>query len=65
VMGNGRVLLDGPTAEVFQEVETLAETFITPPQVTQLAQALAGYGVSGNILMADELVRTVKGKVGL
>jgi cobalt transport protein ATP-binding subunit len=65
VMGNGRVLLDGPTAEVFQEVETLAETFITPPQVTQLAQALAGYGVSGNILVADELVRTVKGKMGL
>lgn len=65
VMGNGGVLLDGPTAEVFQQVETLAETFITPPQVTQLAQALAGYGVSGNILVADELVRTVKGKVGL
>ena len=65
VMGNGRVLLDGPTAEVFQQVETLAETFITPPQVTQLAQALAEYGVSGNILVADELVRTVKGKVGL
>ena len=65
VMGNGGVLLDGPTAEVFQQVETLAETFITPPQVTQLAQALAEYGVSGNILVADELVRTVKGKVGL
>ena len=65
VMGSGRVLLDGPTAEVFQQVETLAETFITPPQVTQLAQALAEYGVSGNILVADELVRTVKGKVGL
>jgi cobalt transport protein ATP-binding subunit len=65
VMGSGQVLLDGPTAEVFQQVETLAETFITPPQVTQLAQALAEYGVSGNILVAGELVRTVKGKVGL
>ena len=65
VMGNGRVLLDGPTAEVFQQVETLAETFITPPQVTQLAQALAGYGVSGNILVADGLVQALKGKVGL
>ena len=65
VMGSGRVLLDGPTAEVFQQVETLAETFITPPQVTQLAQALAEYGVPGNILVADELVQTLKGKVGL
>ena len=65
VMGNGRVLLDGPTAEVFQQVETLAETFITPPQVTRLAQALAEYGVPGNILVADELVQMLKGKMGL
>ena len=65
VMGNGKVLLDGPTAEVFQQVETLAETFITPPQVTQLAHALAEYGVSGNVLVADELVQMLKGKMGL
>jgi energy-coupling factor transport system ATP-binding protein len=65
VMGDGKVLLDGPTAEVFQQVETLAETFITPPQVTQLAQALAEYGVSGNILVADELVQILKRKVSL
>jgi energy-coupling factor transport system ATP-binding protein len=65
VMGDGKVLLDGPTAEVFQQVETLAETFITPPQVTQLAQALAEYGVSGNILVADELIQILKRKVSL
>jgi cobalt transport protein ATP-binding subunit len=65
VMGSGRVLLDGPTAEIFQQVETLAETFIAPPQVTQLAQALAEYGVSGNILVTDDLVQILKGKVGL
>jgi len=65
VMGDGKVLLDGPTAEVFQQVETLAETFITPPQVTRLAQALAEYGVPGNILVADELVQMLKGKVSL
>ena len=64
VMGDGRVLLDGPTAEVFQQVETLAQTFITPPQVTQLAQGLAEYGVPGDILVASELVRALKGKVG-
>jgi hypothetical protein len=64
-MGNGKVLLDGPTAEVFQQVETLAETFIAPPQVTQLAQALAEYGISGNILVTDDLVQILKGKVGL
>jgi hypothetical protein len=64
-MGSGRVLLDGPTAEVFQQLETLAETFIAPPQVTQLAQALAEYGVPGNILVAQDLVQILKGKVGL
>jgi energy-coupling factor transport system ATP-binding protein len=65
VMGDGRVLLDGPTAEVFQQVETLAETFITPPQVTRLAQGLAEYGVPSDILVANELVQALKRKVGL
>jgi hypothetical protein len=46
-------------------VETLAETFIEPPQVTQLAQGLAGYGVPGNILIADELYQVLKGKLGV
>lgn len=65
VMGDGRVLLDGPTAEVFQQVETLAKTFIAPPQVTQLAQSLAEYGVTGNVLVADELYQVLKRKVGV
>jgi energy-coupling factor transport system ATP-binding protein len=65
VMGDGTVLLDGPTAEVFQQVERLAETFIAPPQVTRLAQGLAGYGVPGDLLVADALVQVLKGKVGL
>jgi len=63
VMGQGRVLLDGPTAEVFQQVETLAETFISPPQVTQFALALAQYGIPGDILVVDDLVKSLKGKV--
>ena len=65
VMGDGKVLLDGPTAEVFQQVETLAKTFIAPPQVTQLAQSLAEYGVTGNVLVADELYQVLKRKVGV
>ncbi|HEC35449.1 MAG TPA: ATP-binding cassette domain-containing protein [Anaerolineae bacterium] len=65
VMGEGRVLLDGPTAEVFQQVETLAETFIAPPQVTQLAQSLTEYGVPGDIIVTDELYQVLKRKVGI
>lgn len=54
VMGNGRVLLDGPTREVFQQGSVLAETFIAPPQVSQLAQALADYGIPPGVLTPDE-----------
>ncbi|TET80995.1 MAG: ATP-binding cassette domain-containing protein [Anaerolineales bacterium] len=65
VMGDAKVLLDGPTAEVFQQVEILAETFIAPPQVTQLAISLAEYGVPGNILVADDLSQVLQRKVGV
>jgi len=65
VMGDGKILLDGTTSEVFQQVETLAETFIAPPQITRLAQRLAEYGVPGDILVAEELDRVLKGKMSL
>jgi energy-coupling factor transport system ATP-binding protein len=65
VMGNGTVLLDGPTAEVFQQVDVLAKTFIEPPQVTQLAQSLAPYGISSEVLAADDLCQLLKKEAGL
>lgn len=63
VMGEGRVLLDGPTHIVFQQVDRLAETFISPPQVTQLAQRLARYGIPGGILSVQELCDSVKERI--
>jgi energy-coupling factor transport system ATP-binding protein len=60
VMGQGRVLLDGSTRDVFQETEILSQTFISPPQVTQLAIALKEYGVPPNILTTDEFCRFIK-----
>lgn len=63
VMGEGKVLLDGPTAEVFQQVETLAETYITPPQVTQLALGLAKYQIPNNIISVDQLCQVLRRKV--
>jgi energy-coupling factor transporter ATP-binding protein EcfA2 len=59
VMGNGRILLDGPTRNVFQETETLAQTFITPPQVTQLALSLKEYGVPSGILTTEEFCQVL------
>jgi energy-coupling factor transport system ATP-binding protein len=60
VMGNGRILLDGPTREVFQETEILEQTFIAPPQTTQLAQALSDLGIPPNLLTAAEFGRLIK-----
>ena len=52
----GRVLLDGPTAEVFAQPDVLARTYVQPPQITRLAHRLAGYGFSSRILTVDEMV---------
>lgn len=40
VLHGGRVLLDGPTAEVLAQPEILGRTHVLPPQITQLSQAL-------------------------
>lgn len=40
VLGQGRILLDGATREVFAQPEVLKQTFVEPPQITRLAQAL-------------------------
>ena len=40
VMGQGQVLLDGPAPQVFSETETLAKTYVDPPQLVRLANQL-------------------------
>ena len=55
VLGQGQVLLDGTTGEVFAEPELLAQTFVKPPQITRLAQALGDYGIPRDILSVSEM----------
>jgi energy-coupling factor transport system ATP-binding protein len=55
VLYQGRVLLDGPTAEVFAQVELLRRSFVVPPVAGQLARQLADIGVPGDILTLDQL----------
>lgn len=55
VLGDGQLLLQGTTAEVFSRPDVLASTFLAPPQVTQLAQMLEEYGIPPDILAVDEL----------
>lgn len=40
VLGDGRVLLDGPREVVFAQPEVLAQTAVEPPQLARLAQRL-------------------------
>jgi hypothetical protein len=46
--------MDGSTREVFAEPELLAQTFVKPPQITRLAQALDHHGLPKDILSVDE-----------
>lgn len=54
-LAQGKVLLDGPTHEVFAQSELLATTFVKPPEITQLAQALGDLGIPGNLIGIEAL----------
>ena len=54
VLGNGEVILDGPTHEVFEKPDVLQTTYLKPPQIGQLAQALEKQGVYKDIITVDE-----------
>lgn len=55
-MGQGKIVADGPTAEVFAQPDALARTFVEPPQITQLAASFTGRGVSAGTLTVEEMV---------
>jgi energy-coupling factor transport system ATP-binding protein len=54
-MGLGEILADGPTAEVFSHPEPLAQTFIEPPQITQLAQRARSLGFDPGTLTVEAM----------
>jgi energy-coupling factor transport system ATP-binding protein len=53
VLGEGRILLDGPTREVFAQPDVLAQTYVEPPQITRLAQAVPP--APDDVLTVDEM----------
>ncbi|NLG96695.1 MAG: ATP-binding cassette domain-containing protein [Chloroflexi bacterium] len=55
-MGQGRILADGTTREVFRLSEVLAQTYIEPPQITQLAQCVQHLGFDPGTLSVDEML---------
>lgn len=55
-MGLGQVLADGPTAQVFSQADVLAQTFIEPPQITQLAQQAQALGFDPGTLTVEAML---------
>lgn len=56
LMGEGEILADGPASEVFAQPQKLARTFVEPPQITQLAQALEDEGFQPGTLTVEEML---------
>ncbi len=59
LMAQGRVLLDGPTADVLQSFGELKEAAIRPPQVTRIAHALNLLDGTRSIVRVPELVEAL------
>jgi energy-coupling factor transport system ATP-binding protein len=55
VLGQGKILMDGTTREVFSRPDLLAQTFVKPPQITRLAQAFTERGFSPGTLSVEEM----------
>lgn len=58
-MARGRILIDGPTREVFKQTEILAQTFVRPPDTTLIAQ-MVDKGLPQDLLTPEELYHTIK-----
>jgi len=55
VFRDGQILLDGATRQVFGQADTLRTTFLAPPQITSLAQALPEF-FPDTVLSVAEMV---------
>jgi energy-coupling factor transport system ATP-binding protein len=56
-MAQGQVLLDGPAREVLGQEETLATTYVEPPQLTRLGRQL---GLPGTCITKRDLLEQVR-----
>ncbi len=59
VLKDGEVFMDGSTREVYSQAKKLEETYLKPPQITELFQALSDYGLPPDVLTVDEATNYV------
>ena len=57
LMSQGQKRADGPARDIFAQPDVLAQTFVEPPQIAQLAQAGASLGFDPGTLSVAELLR--------
>jgi energy-coupling factor transport system ATP-binding protein len=60
LMSEGKILADGPTADVFSQPQVLQKAFLEPPQITQLAQSVQDLGFNPGTLTAEEMLDQFK-----
>lgn len=63
LVAGGRIIADGPTRETFEKMDVLAGAQIRPPQMAQLAHALAGCGVPTKLMTVRELADSIEGMI--
>jgi energy-coupling factor transport system ATP-binding protein len=55
VVNDGHILADGPTRQVLSDAPLLRQAYLRPPQITRVAQRLAAYGISPDVMTVGEL----------
>jgi energy-coupling factor transport system ATP-binding protein len=60
VMWNGKILLDGPTSEVFARKEELVKTFLRPPAAAEVALALQPLGFPADVITPEGLIQALQ-----
>jgi len=60
VMWNSKIILDGPTDEVFAQREQLARTFLRPPVAAEVANRLRQFGFPQNVITPDGLLNGLR-----
>jgi len=60
VMWNGKILLDGPTSEVFSRKDELVKTFLRPPAAAEVALALQPLGFPADVITPEGLIQALQ-----
>ena len=63
----GEILASGPVHEIFLDVETLEQSYISPPQISRLSSLIADAvpGFPRTILTTEQMVKELTERISL